>query len=77
VARIKGQRYPRTYTDIARPVTADVRLALTFKVGRSRRRPTDMERDAVAAAAVEHLQLGNWLIERGPPAQDGMAYGRG
>jgi hypothetical protein len=40
---------------------------LTFKVGRSRRPLTDTERDMVADAIVEHLQLANWKIERGPP----------
>lgn len=28
----------------------------------------DAERDLVAAAVVEHLQLANWLVEKGPPA---------
>jgi hypothetical protein len=51
-----------------------VRFALTFKVGRSRRPLTDAERDMVSAAVVEHLQLANWVIEKGPPAQDGAAY---
>ena len=61
---------------IARQVAADVRFALTFKVGRSKRPLTDTERDLVAAAVVEHLQLANWLIERGEPAKDGTAFSR-
>jgi hypothetical protein len=53
-----------------------VRFALTFKVGRSPRPLTDAERDLVVAAVVEHLQLANWEIRKGPPAQDGTAYRR-
>ncbi len=67
---------PRWPAEIARQVAADVRFALTFKVGRSRRPLTDTERDLVAAAVVEHLQLANWLIERGEPAKDGTALSR-
>ena len=67
---------PRWPLDLARQVAADVRYALTFKVGRSRRPLTDAERDAVAAAVVEHLQLTNWLIEKGEPVKDGTAYNR-
>lgn len=59
---------PRWASDIIQAVRADVRFALTFKVGRSHRPLTDNERDAVASAIVEHLQLANWEIERGPPA---------
>jgi hypothetical protein len=62
--------------DLARQVADGVRFALTFKVGRSRRPLTDAERDLVAAAVVEHLQLANWVIEKGPPARDGRAYSR-
>jgi hypothetical protein len=52
-------------------------LCLTFKVGRSRRPITDGERDLVADAIVEHLQLANWHIKRGQP-WGGFAYlGRG
>lgn len=65
---------PRWPLDIARQVAADVRFALTFKVGRSRRPLTDAERDLVAAAVVEHLQLANWEIQRGPPATSRGAY---
>ena len=35
---------------------------------------TDAERDLVADAVVEHLQLTNWIIEKGSPAMDGTAY---
>jgi hypothetical protein len=65
---------PRWPDAIAREVAIDVRFALTFKVGRSRRPLTDAERDIVAAAVVEHLQLTNWIIERGPPATTRGAY---
>ena len=58
---------PKWPSDIAKAVHSDVRYALTFKVGRSRRPLTDTERDMVADAIVEHLQLANWRIERGPP----------
>jgi hypothetical protein len=37
--------------------------AMAFKVGRSRRPLTDTERDMVADAIVEHLQLANWKID--------------
>ena len=67
---------PRWPVEIARQVAADVRFALTFKVGRSRRPLTDAERDIVAATVVEHLQLANWIIQRGEPARDGTAYNR-
>ena len=67
---------PRWPIDIVRQVAADVRFALTFKVGRSKRPLTDAERDLVAAAVVEHLQLANWLIEKAEPVRDGTAYGR-
>jgi hypothetical protein len=70
------QFMPRWPSEIARQVAADVRYTLTFKVGRSRRPLTDAERDLVAAAVVEHLQLANWVIEKGPPARDGRAYSR-
>ena len=67
---------PRWPNDIARQVAADVRYALAFKVGRSRRPLTDQERDAVAVAVVEHLQLTNWVIEKGDSVRDGTAYSR-
>ena len=44
-----------------------VRFALRFKVGRKQQPLTDMERDTVAAAIVEHIRLCNWKVERGPP----------
>ena len=62
---------PRWLVEIARQVAADVRFALTFKVGRSRRPLTDAERDVVAST--EYLQLANWIIQRGEPARDGRA----
>jgi hypothetical protein len=65
---------PRWPAALARQVADDVRFALTFRVGRSRRPLTDAERDLVAAAVVEHLQLTNWEIRKGSPAQDGTAY---
>lgn len=58
---------PAWSPEIVKAVQSDVRFALTFKVGRSRRPLTEIERDMVAAAIVEHLQLANWKIERGPP----------
>jgi hypothetical protein len=76
IVNIGSVPWPRWPADIARQVAADVRYALTFKVGRSRRPLTDAERDLVAAAVVEHLQLTNWEIRKGPPAQDGRAYDR-
>ena len=45
----------------------DVRFALRFKVGSKQQPLTDMERDTVAAAIVEHIRLCNWKVERGPP----------
>jgi hypothetical protein len=68
---------PKWSPQIADAVRADVRFALTFKVGRSRRPLTDAERDLVASSVVEHLQLANWKIERGPPAVGGSQIGRG
>jgi hypothetical protein len=44
----------------------DVRFALLFKVGRKQQPLTDIERDMVAAAIVEHIRLCNWKVERGP-----------
>jgi hypothetical protein len=58
---------------IVREVQFDVRFALTFKVGRPRRPLTDFERDLVAAAIVEHLQLANWIIVRGAASRGGAA----
>jgi hypothetical protein len=38
---------------------------------------TDIERDMVATAIVDHIKLCNWKVERGPP-WSGFAYlGRG
>jgi hypothetical protein len=64
---------PKWPPDIVKAVHSDVRYALTFKVGRSRRPITDGERDLVADAIVEHLQLANWHIKRGQP-WGGFAY---
>ena len=41
--------------------------ALGFKIGKRLRPLTDIERDLVAAAIVEHIRLCNWKVERGPP----------
>ena len=46
---------------------SDVGFALNFKVGRTLRPLTDLERKVVAKIIVDHLQLSNWVIERGPP----------
>jgi hypothetical protein len=62
---------------VAEELRRDVRFALTFKVGKSRRPLTDTERDMVADAIVEHIKLCNWKVERGAP-WGGFAYlGRG
>jgi hypothetical protein len=53
--------------EIAKKVAYDVSFALTFKVGRSLRPLTDLERRVVAKTIVDYLQLSNWMIERGPP----------
>jgi hypothetical protein len=58
---------------VAEELRRDVRFALTFKVGKSRRPLTDTERHMVADAIVEHIRLCNWKIERGPP-WEGFAY---
>ena len=50
---------------IAAAVTFDVAFALNFKVGRTLRPLTDLERKVVAKNIVDHLQLSNWVIERG------------
>ena len=52
---------------IAKAVTFDVAFALDFKVGRTLRPLTDLERRVVAKTIVDYLQLSNWVIERGPP----------
>jgi hypothetical protein len=52
---------------IAEAVTFDVWFALNFKVGRTLRPLTDLERKVVAKNIVDYLQLSNWVIERGPP----------
>jgi hypothetical protein len=44
--------------------TRDVRFALKFKVGKSRRPLTDTERDMVADAIVEHIRLCNRQLRR-------------
>ena len=47
----------------------DVRssLCVNFKVGRTLRPLTDLERKVVATNIVDHSQLSNWVIERGAP----------
>jgi len=62
---------------VAEELRRDVRFALGFKVGKKLRPLTDVERDIVADAIVEHTRLCNWKVERGPPWK-GFAYlGRG
>ena len=58
---------PRWPDKIAKAVTFDVAFALDFKVGRSLRPLSDLERKVVARNIVDYLQLSNWVIERGPP----------
>ena len=58
---------------VAEELRRDVRFALTFKVGKSRRPLTDTERDMVADAIVQHIRLCNWKVERGAP-WGGFAY---
>jgi hypothetical protein len=57
-------RWPRLD---AEAVSFDVAFALTFKVGRTLRPLTQLDRKVVAKNIVDHLQLSNWVIERGPP----------
>jgi hypothetical protein len=59
--------------EIAKEVAWDVKFALTFKIGRAKRPLTEDERIQVARQIVEHLQLANWIIERGEPAEGGSA----
>ena len=58
---------PRWPDKIAAAVIFDVSFALNFKVGRTLRPLTDLERKVVAKNIVDYLQLSNWVIERGPP----------
>jgi hypothetical protein len=58
---------PRWPDKIAEAVTFDVAFALNFKVGRTLRPLTELERKVVAKIIVDHLQLSNWVIERGAP----------
>ncbi len=58
---------PRGPDKIADAVMFDVGVALNFKVGRTSRPLTDLERKVVAKIIVDHVQLTNWVIERGPP----------
>jgi hypothetical protein len=58
---------PRWPDKIAAAVTFDVAFALNFKVGRTLRPLTDLERKVVAKNIVDHLQLSNWVIQRGAP----------
>jgi hypothetical protein len=56
---------PRWRDKIAEAVMFDVAFALNFKVGRAQRPLTELERKVVAKNIVDHLQLSNWVIERG------------
>ena len=58
---------PRWPDKTAAAVTFDVIFALNFKVGRTLRPLTHLECKVVAKNIVDHLQLSNWVIERGPP----------
>ena len=58
---------PRWPDKIADAVMFDVGFALNFKVGRTLRPLTELERKVVAKNIVDHLQLSNWVIERGAP----------
>ena len=58
---------PRWPDKIAEAVMSDAGFALNFKVARTLRPLTDLERKVVAKIIVDHLQLSNWVIERGPP----------
>ena len=58
---------PRWSEKSEKAVTFDVAFALNFKVGRTLRPLTDLERKVVAKNIVDYLQLSNWVIERGPP----------
>jgi hypothetical protein len=58
---------PRSPDKIADAVMFDVAFALNFKVGRTLRPLTELERKVVAKNIVDHLQLSNWVIERGAP----------
>jgi hypothetical protein len=60
-------RMPRWPDKITDAVTFDVWFALNFKVGRTLRPLTGLERKVVAKTIVDYLQLSNWVIERGPP----------
>ena len=60
---------PRWPEKIAAAVTFDVAFALDFKVGRTLRPLTDLERRVVAKTIVDYLQLSNWVIERGSPGR--------
>jgi|GraSoiStandDraft_39_1057311.scaffolds.fasta_scaffold33142_2 hypothetical protein len=55
---------------VAEELRRDVRFALTFKVGKSRRPLTDTERDMVADAIVDHIKLCNWKVEGGRHGAD-------
>jgi hypothetical protein len=58
---------PRWPDKIAAAVMFDVSFALNFKVGRTLRPLTELERKVVAKNIVDHLQLSNWVIARGLP----------
>jgi hypothetical protein len=58
---------PRWPDKIAEAVMFDVGIALNFKVGRTLRPLTDLERKVVAKIIFDHLQPSNSVIERGPP----------
>jgi hypothetical protein len=61
---------PRWPDKIVKAVTFDVAFALDFKVGRTLRPLTDLERKVVAKTIVDYLQLSNWVIQRGPPGEN-------
>jgi hypothetical protein len=63
---------PQWPENVESAVAFDVEFALTFKVGRSLRPLTDVERKVVAKNIVDHLQLSNWVIKRGAP---GISHG--
>jgi hypothetical protein len=52
---------------VAEELRNDVRFALGWKIGKKLSPLTDIERDIVAAAIVDHIRLCNWNVERVPP----------
>jgi hypothetical protein len=57
---------------VAEELRRDVRFALTLKIGKQQRPPTDTERDLVATAIVEHIKLCNGRSSAG---RGGVALG--